>query len=199
MSNINDTVYFGGSVKYLGDNKVGGFLVRYGSPDDRDVHKDFFHEDTDYGEHKTTPVYYMHGLDRTLKGRILAKGATLEQRDVGIWIEAQLRIRDAYEKYILEQVKLGKMGWSSGTPIPAGIKMGSGYRIDTWHLGIDASILPSPAETRNTVVSVKSLLEYPGIATIVDTPETKDTVTQVTIDNIKLRARAYLLLAEETR
>lgn len=186
---LEGVVIIGGTVKALGNGKVGGQLIRYGAENDRDRVGDFFHEATDYGPHKTSPVYYMHGLDKTLKGRILAREATLEKNDIGIWIEAQLKLRDAYERYIMKQVEAGRMGWSSGTPIPFGVKMGEGYRIDTWHLGIDASILPTPAEPRNTVVSVKSLTKCPGIATFVDATET---ATQHNYN--QLRARALLAL-----
>lgn len=187
-----DAVVMGGAVKALGNGKVGGQLIRYGSPNDRDGNMDFFHKGTDYGQHKTTPVYYMHGLDRTLKGRVLARGATLEENKLGIWIEAQLALRDAYEKYIYEQIELGKMGWSSGTKVPTGIRMGEGFRIDRWHLGIDASILPIPADYRNMVVPLKSLMTYPSLSDLVDTPETAKVIKPNTY--IQLRARALLAL-----
>ncbi len=186
----SDNVFMGGTVKALGNGKVGGQLIRYGTPDDRDGVMDFFHKDTDYGEHKTTPVYYMHGLDKTLKGRILARGATLEEKELGIWIEAQLKLRDAYERYIYKQIELGKMGWSSGTPIPGGIRMGDGFRIDSWHLGIDASILPMPSEYRNTVIPLKSLSGYPSLSDLVDTPEKAKVITP----NTYIQARITLAL-----
>jgi hypothetical protein len=187
-----DTVIIGGTVKALGDGRVGGLLVRYGADDDRDRVGDYFHKDTDYGDHKTTPVYYMHGLDRTLKARILADGATLEEKDLGIWIEAQLKLRDAYERYIHEQIELGKMGWSSGTPIPSGLRMGEGFRIDRWHLGVDASILPIPAEPRNAVITLKSLSSYPTLQTLIDAPEVP--IGTISNKHIQLRARAHLAL-----
>src|SRR5215213_1365357 len=110
--NLETLISFGGSVKALGDDTVGGYLVRFSSERDPDVTplRDFFTLKTDFDMEfpgKGT-VYYHHGLDRTLKMRKLGK-ATLEMDDVGVWAEAQLSKRDEYETKVYEMVKAGKL------------------------------------------------------------------------------------------
>src|SRR5215213_6337347 len=116
MRELETLISFGGSVKALGDDTVGGYLARFSSEKDPDLARDFFTRETDFDMEfpgKGT-VYYHHGLDKTLKMRKLGK-ATLEMDDVGVWAEAQLSKRDEYETKVYEMVKAGKLGWSSGT------------------------------------------------------------------------------------
>lgn len=159
-------VYVGDEVKALDDNgRVGGYLVRYGSPDDVDLTGDYFDSVTDFDveqwPHKSR-VYYQHGLDHRLKHRKLGNGE-MHQDDIGVWVEAQLTLREDYEKAIFDLVKQGKMGWSSGTAghlverEQKGGAHGAAYHIKHWPLGLDASITPTPAEYRNSAMSLKSL------------------------------------------
>jgi len=151
-------ITYGGAVKALGNGRLGGYLVRFGSPEEPDLEGDFFSPDTDFGQHKTTPVLYQHGLDRVLKRRVLDDDANLSIDDVGVWIEAQLEMRDAYERYIYEQAEKGKMGWSSGTAahLVEREPMGRAAKIVSWPLGLDASITPAPAEPRNVTMPLKA-------------------------------------------
>jgi HK97 family phage major capsid protein len=166
----SDTVvFFGDTVKALGDGRVGGYLVRFTSPDEPDLEAEYFDANTNFGPHKSTPVLYQHGADRRMGKRILDDDAALRPDEVGVWIEAQLELRDAYERFIYEQAVAGKMGWSSGTAAHLVEKektKGKVTRISAWPLGLDASITPTPAEPRNAVTPLKSLslaeLELPA-------------------------------------
>ena len=150
----------GSKVKALGNGKVGGYLVRFGSEEETDLGGDYFTIDTDFGDSLTSDVYYQHGADKRLGNRLLDKG-TLKEDEVGVWIEAQLSIRDEYEKFLYEQTEAGKMGWSSGTVghLVETVSKGESTWIKTWPLGLDASLTPSPMEPRNTVIPLKSYLE----------------------------------------
>jgi HK97 family phage major capsid protein len=146
---MTDTLLaFGGEIKALGDGKVGGYLVRYTSADAPDLTGDYFDGATDFdaetGDRVT--VYYGHGLDPVLKHRKLGKG-TLTFDDVGVWVEAQLALRDEYEQAIYRMAEAGKLGWSSGT-LPNLVERqdeGKAQRITHWPLGKDASLTPTPA------------------------------------------------------
>jgi HK97 family phage major capsid protein len=159
MADDDTLVGFGGAVKALGDGRVGGYLVRFGAPDAPDLEDEYFTAETNFGGHSTTPVLYQHGQDRRIKRRVLDGAATLRTDDVGVWIEAQLALRDQYERYIYAQAEAGKMGWSSGTAPHLVEKraMGKATHILAWPLGLDASITPTPAEPHNAVVSLKML------------------------------------------
>jgi HK97 family phage major capsid protein len=155
-----DIVSFGGSVKALGNGRVGGYLVSFGDPEHTDIQGDFFTKDTDFGDVESSSVYYDHGLDEKVGKRVLGK-ARLEEDEFGVWAETQLKLRDEYEKFIYGLAEKGKMGWSSGT---AGHLMerkkvtDNAYWITRWPLGLDASLTTRPAEPRNGAVPLKSLL-----------------------------------------
>lgn len=161
---MNDTqVYYGGAIKDLGNGKVGGYLVLYGDATKTDLTGDYFTPDTDFDldNEKTTTVYYQHGLDPQLKRRKLGTGV-IKRDDVGVWVEAQLKLRDDYERAVYGMVQAGKMGWSSGTAahLVERESVGKSYHITRWALGLDASITPTPAEPRTQALNLKSIPVY---------------------------------------
>lgn len=150
---------FGGEAKALEGTKVGGYLVKFSSENDPDLTGDYFSNDTDFDLKRSTSttVYYDHGLDGTLKTRSLGIGSMVKD-EIGIWVEAQLDIRDEYDKAIMQLVKQGKLGWSSGTAAHLVGRRGAGkaHEIIRWPLGLDASLTPTPAEPRLVAVPLKS-------------------------------------------
>lgn len=149
----------GSAVKALGNGRVAGYLVRFTPRGDYDLTFDRFDAKTDFGAHVETPVFYQHGADATLKARVIGRGA-LQPDDVGVWIEAQLDLRDEYENAIYELAEQGKLGWSSGTAahLTEREAEGKGHYIKRWYLGLDASLTPTPAEPRNRAVMLKSII-----------------------------------------
>ncbi len=158
-----DLVTVGPAVKALGDGRIGGYLVMFGTPDTPDLTGDYFAPDTDFdlddGMGKSTVLYH-HGQDPTLKRRKLGRAA-LRTDNVGVWIEAQLRMRDEYERAIYGLAEEGKMGWSSGTAphLVEREAQGGVSKITRWPLGLDASITPIPAEPRIRTMPLKSYLD----------------------------------------
>lgn len=152
-------VSFAGSVKALGGGKIGGHLVRFSSPDDPDLTGDFFGKSTDLGiaEGSSLPVYYQHGLDDTLKNRRIGRG-TVTFDEVGVWLEAQLDMRDEYERAIYGMAEKGKLGYSSGAApmLVEKERVGKAWFIKSWPIA-EASLTPTPAEPRNSVMPLKSI------------------------------------------
>ena len=154
-----DPAAFGGSVKALDDSgRVGGYLVRYSSAADPDLTGDYFTQDTDFGEPGRLPVLYHHGFDATVGKRRLGM-ADVKADDVGLWAEAQLALRDKYERRIFDLVKAGKLGWSSGAAGHAVSRTEgkAAAEITQWYIA-EASLTPTPAEYRNGVMPIKSLI-----------------------------------------
>jgi HK97 family phage major capsid protein len=169
----NETlIAFGDSVKALGDGKVGGYLVRYSGDGDPDLTADYFDAKTAIHSPDILPVLYQHGFDAQIGKRVIGKAKT-GRDDVGMWIEAQLNMRDEYEKAVYELAEKGKLGWSSGalSHLVEREPTGKSTHITTWFIG-EASLTPTPAEPRNTVMPIKSLVTTPEAA-MTDNGETK--------------------------
>jgi hypothetical protein len=146
---MDELLVFGGEIKALGDGKVGGYLVRFTDAAHPDLTGDYFTSDSDLDIETGDPItlYYNHGFDPVLKNRKLGKG-TVDLQELGVWVEAQLSMRDEYERSIYEMAERGKLGWSSGTLsylVEREPKGGNVYWIKSWPLGKDASLTPTPA------------------------------------------------------
>lgn len=197
----NETlVMFGGEIKSIGENRIGGYLVLFGDSKKTDLVGDFFTKSTDFGPHTLSPVLYDHGMDGVLKRRVLDDKAEMKLDDIGIWIEAQLYARDDYEKAIINLVGQKKLGWSSGTAshLVERKAMGNAFHITRWPLGLDASLTPTPAESRTKAVSLKSLYTETksSLLTGLDFDEHSDTVLTACHEFAK---RAGLLIDRRKR
>lgn len=159
-------IAYGGAIKSLGEGRLGGYLVVYGDPAQPDLEGDFFtpRTDFDFEDGHQVGVYYLHGLDPTLKKRRLGR-ATLRHDPAGIWLEAQLNLRDDYERAVYDLAQAGALGWSSGAaahlverePYTASRRAdGEVYHITRWTIA-EASLTPAPAEPRARVLPLKSL------------------------------------------
>lgn len=160
-----DVVSFGSSIKAMDNGHIGGYLVTFGSPDQTDASpaRDFFTKNTDFGDLRTTPVYFNHRLPiKARNGKeIIVKDkigeGTLTVDDNGVFIDAVLYNREQYEK------ALSAMGWSSGTAqhlVERKAHPNGSHEITAWPLGLDGSITPMPAEPRTRVIPLKSLGDY---------------------------------------
>ena len=170
---MEDTlIAFGSELKALGEGKVGGYLIRFSTADDPDLTNDFFTKDTDLHFPPEMPVLYNHGLDKTIKKRVIGK-AVVNIDEVGAWAEAQLNMRDEYEKEIYKLVEAGKLGYSSGalSHLVEREPAGKAAFIKSWFVG-EVSLTPTPAEPRNSVVSLKSLSIPDEAALPIDENET---------------------------
>lgn len=156
---VEALAFLGEPVKSLGGGRVGGYLVRFSTPEDPDLAGEFFTKDTDFGPHQSSLVFYHHAQDGTLKRLTLDTAAKLRKDDFGVWVEAQLRMRDEYERWIAAEVEAGRMGWSSGTAahLVERVPVRGATWIKSWPLGLDASLTPIPCEPRNVAVPLKSL------------------------------------------
>lgn len=153
-----DTVFMGSEIKALGDGRVGGYLVRYSDANTPDLTGDFFDADTYLGDPSSVDVYYNHGVDPIVRRSVIGK-ATLRKDAVGMWAEAQLAMRDEYEKQIYKLAEDGKLGWSSGSAghLVEREPAGKAYKITRWPI-VEASLTPTPAEWRNQAIPLKSLI-----------------------------------------
>ncbi|MDW8208810.1 MAG: HK97 family phage prohead protease [Chloroherpetonaceae bacterium] len=167
---LDDTcVLYGGEVKWSGETAdtgtVSGYLVLFGSAEmpDASPWRDFFTPETDFDLDVSSrrPVYYNHGLDIKMGDQRIGVGEISRKDDVGLWIEAQLNLRDAYVEAIRDMARKGELGWSSGAVahlVRRRKEAKNTHRVLHWPIG-EASLTPAPAEPR-TMLHIKSL---PGI------------------------------------
>jgi len=147
-------------VKALGGGRVGGYAVLFTDEDSPDLTGDYFTKSTYFGPATTTMALYNHGKDETIGGLILDPVATVKRDDVGVWVEAQLDLRNKYVAAIYKLAERGLLGWSTGTAphlVKRTQKSSGAWHIDTWPLGLDSSLTPSPAEPRTLAQAIKAL------------------------------------------
>ena len=138
------------SIKSVGDARIGFYAVLFNSVD---LQGERFTPQTDFGIQGRIPVIYQHGQDRALKSRVLGIAEIVRADDVGLWMEAQLELRDEYERSILSMIEAGKLGVSTGA-LSHTVNREGGV-IKTWWLG-EVSLTPVPAEPKTKVVALKS-------------------------------------------
>ena len=167
-------VYLGGEVKALDDSgKVGGYLVRFSSERDPDLHGEFFTKSTYFGprDGDGADLMFHHGLPLKaelagLADHVFRNPLKTRKDEIGIFAEAALDLSDEYEAVIYKLAKDGKLGWSSGTAKYLIRKEDSG-EIKRWPI-VEGSLTPAPAEPRNKAGAIKALEELaddePGVA-----------------------------------
>jgi HK97 family phage major capsid protein len=147
------------------EGRVGGYLVIWGHPRQRDLQGEYFTPDTDLGLDwfERRPVLYHHGLDGNLKAAVIGVIDTLRADSTGLWAEAQLDLRKQYVRTLQRLIDRGILAWSSGS-LPHLVEVADDGRILHWPI-VEGSLTPAPAEPRRTDVrTIKSAFESIGVA-----------------------------------
>ena len=88
-------------------------------------------------------LLYFHGMDKALGVGPIGAEVKWEQKDDGIWLEAQLSKSGIYQEHIMELARQGLLGFSSGANPRSVVKSASGL-IERW-MWMETSLLPIPA------------------------------------------------------
>lgn len=140
------------TVKSLSPSRVGSYLCLWGSPQEADIAGEWFSKNTQeltavFDGVGAIPAIYHHAIDDTLKSMVIGAVDTMKADDVGLWIEAQIKRRREYEKFIQPLIEQKALGWSSGTlPMARRVNKSTG-EILRWPI-VEASLTPQPAEMR---------------------------------------------------
>ena len=169
------------AVKMLGDGgRVGGYLVVWGDDARRDLQGEYFSPETDLGLdwYPRRPVLYQHGLDGTLGPALIGQIEAMQPDSVGLWVEAQLDLRRRWTRAVLDLVRQGALGWSSGS-LPHLVEIEADGHIRRWPI-VEGSLTPTPAEPRYTdAVAVKAAYQALGLP-----------VGRLSLDELQVRERA---------
>lgn len=149
----------GGAIKAssIGEGWVEGYGVSWGNSRDTDLQGEWFTPGTNFclDWFNARPLLYHHALDQTVGLKTIGVIPTIKQDDLGLWIAAQLDLRDKYARAVYDMVKATQFGFSSGS-VDHLVKIAPTGEIKTWPL-IEVSITPSPAQaSKVTVRALKS-------------------------------------------
>lgn len=137
-------------IKAIGDNLIIGTGVIFGGVD---LTGDRFTKNTDFGETRSfigLPVYYDHSL-----GGLKSQIGEVKQwipTDEGIDVEIELDRRNKYASKVMELVKRGGLGLSTGA-LPHLVVRENG-ELKRWVIG-EISLTPTPAEPRTMAQAAK--------------------------------------------
>lgn len=136
------------AVKAIGEYTLKGKGIVFGGSD---LQGDTFTKATDLGETRSfigMPVYYDHSLGELRRQIGVVKAWAPD--DDGIDVEIELDRRDKYAKQVMQLVKRGALGLSTGS-LPHLVVRENG-ELKRWVVG-EISLTPTPAEPRTTAYS----------------------------------------------
>jgi len=140
----------GGSVKMVGDYTIKGTAIVFGG---RDLVGDCFTPATDLGETRPfvgMPVYYDHALGN--EPNQIGTVKQWETTEGGLDVEIELSKRYRYVEQVMELVKKGAIGLSTGAVGNTVVREKG--QLKRWIVG-ELSLTTTPAEPR-TVASTKT-------------------------------------------
>ena len=159
------------AVKALGQGRVGGYLCLWGSELAKDLTGEWFASDTEelteiFGAVGAVPLLYHHAGDAQVKSAVVGVVDVMVKDDVGLWIEAQVKKHQEYNKFIRPLVDRKLLGFSSGTlPRARQVDKSTG-KILRWPVA-EASMTPTPAEWRMVaqwpVQNLKAIYQQAGL------------------------------------
>jgi len=146
------------------EGRVGGYLVTWGDTAQRDLQGEYFTPATDLGLdwYPQRPVLYHHGLDGHVKAAVIGVMDTFKVDATGLWVEAQLDLRQQYAMAVQRLIDRGVLGWSSGS-LPHLVEVAADGHIKRWPI-VEGSLTPTPAEPRQPDVrTIKSAYDALGL------------------------------------
>lgn len=113
MQKNNSLIAVGSAVKAGKEGKIQGYAVRYTGPSGRDRDGHYFDKNTDhYDLTGKRAVIWFHGWNKAVKATPVGY-ATLDRRDKGVWVDANIDISLEAGKKIYAKAQRNELGWSS--------------------------------------------------------------------------------------
>jgi len=166
-------VGFGSNVKAMGDGRIGGHLVLWGNPEQKDFYRDYFTAETYLGpadgDGRDVTINHRIALktgnaetDSALKSytdTIFKPGGLKTSRDeLGIFGEVICDLSDQYDAMVYKLAEQGKLKFSAGAPSHM-IERAADGRLKMFVIS-EAALTPIPAEPRMVTSRVMPLKAY---------------------------------------
>lgn len=143
----------------------------FGSPDRKDLHKEFFHQDTDFGDEYGVYVkfaMYEHLMNAQTNPhmpsgkQIIGKATFAAVDEWGRWFDFEVKRSLEYHDYIRDLVDMGLMGASSQA-YPGGKTLDPTIlgKIDRW-IESEVSMTPTPSNP-DTIGQIEELVKTYGL------------------------------------
>lgn len=134
-----------GKAVALKDGVIGGYGVAFTGPDRKDLAGEYFTAETNLwlDQYPIIPLLYNHAQDVKISARVVGAARPVRKDEIGVWYEAQLKERDEYEAAILELVKAGALGFSTGS-VPHLVQCAADGKLESWPV-VELSLTPTPA------------------------------------------------------
>jgi HK97 family phage major capsid protein len=176
MADKNEDIIIGlgSSLKALGDGRIGGHLVLWGSPEQRDFYNDYFTPETYLGpadgngvdvtiNHRIVLKTGDQAADNALKGLmvpIFKRGGlkNVHRDDLGVFAEVMCNLSDQYDAMIYKLAGEGRLKFSAGAS-PHMIEREDDGRLKMFVI-TEAALTPIPAEPRMVTSRVMPLKAY---------------------------------------
>lgn len=137
---------------------VAGYGVIFGG---KDLDGETFTNETEFmlDMVPVKDVYYDHTVSRI--GHAVGKSLRETVDEFGIWVETEIDKQKEYARYVLDRIRKGELGYSSGS-VGHLVRKLEGL-IKRWPI-VEWSLTPTPAEPRTLgIEQVKSVFSVAGI------------------------------------
>ena len=174
-------IAFGGAIKSISKNRIGGYLVQFTDADNKDLDGEYFTKDTnfDLDNHPLVgkPVLFHHGMTKQIGIKTYGKFDKAVIDEHGVYVEADITTINgifdkakefgeiikkehlqylAYLSEIYQYRDKGFLSWSSGA-LPQSVIVGGDGHIKQW-VFIEGSETHTPANPSGTkIFNLKSI------------------------------------------
>lgn len=148
------------NLRYLGGRRIGGVIIAFTGPDQRDSYGNYWTRDTDFAlqRYDTRPLYFQH--DGSMEEAGLIQNDDLIVRNDGVYMEVDL-VENATGDACLDLIKRGRGYYSTGV-MPGSWREATDGWIEFWPF-VECSITDRPA-TRDGLTRANIVRSFFDIA-----------------------------------
>lgn len=153
-------------VKIFGETedqaRIGGYLVKWGNPEELDLVGDYFTPETDMALEFKAPLMFHHGIDEQISTTILGERVKSVKDDIGVWVEHWVAKANEYWKFVEPLLKAGRLYYSPGSAAHL-VRREEDGQLKMFRV-VEDSLTPTPCQYRlRPVEQMKAAFEEAGL------------------------------------